>query len=148
MLRIIKNGLTNFGRNIWLSLAATLVMSVTLVIFATLFLLFILTNFSIHTIQNTVDVSVYFKVGFAEEQILKIKDSVQADPQVASVDYVSADQAFSNFKALHQSDPLIAASLNELNSNPLSATLHIKAKSLEDYPTSPRTWKPASIRIL
>ncbi|MDR3642228.1 MAG: permease-like cell division protein FtsX [Candidatus Doudnabacteria bacterium] len=133
-LRIIKNGFTNFGRNIWLSLAATMVMTVTLVIFATLFLLFTLTNYSIHTIQNTVDVSVYFKVGLAEEQILTIKDSVQADPRVEAVDYVSADQAFNNFKALHQNDPLITASLNELNSNPLSATLHIKARSLDDYP--------------
>jgi cell division transport system permease protein len=132
--RIIKNGLTNFGRNIWLSLAATMVMTVTLVIFATLFLLFILTSYSIHTIQNTVDVSVYFKVGLAEEQILKIKDTVQSDPKVAEVSYVSAQQAFDNFKALHQNDPLIIASLNELNSNPLSATLHIKAKSLDDYP--------------
>ena len=133
-LRIIKIGFVNFWRNIWLSLAATMVMTTTLVIFATLFMLFMVTNYSIHTIQNTVDVSVYFKVGLAEEQIFKIKDSVQSDARVKSADYVSASQAFDQFKARHQNDPLILSSLNELNSNPLSATLHIKANNLSDYP--------------
>lgn len=132
--RILKNGLTAFGRNIWLSLAATMVMTVTLVIFATLFLLFVLTSYSIHTIQNTVDISVYFKVGLAEEQIMKIESSVKSDPKVKEVSYVSASQAFDDFKARHQNDPVITASLNELNSNPLSATLHIKAVNLDDYP--------------
>jgi len=67
-LRIIKIGFVNFWRNLWLSLAATMVMTITLVIFSTLFLVFILTSYSLHTIQNTVDVSVYFKIGLAEDQ--------------------------------------------------------------------------------
>ncbi len=133
-LRIIKTGLKNFGRNIWLSLAATMVMTITLVIFATLFLVFVLTTYSIHTIQNTVDISVYFKVGLDEGQITQIKNDVSADPRVEEVDYISAQQAFDDFKARHQSDPLISESLNELNNNPLSATLHVKAYRLSDYP--------------
>lgn len=133
-LRIIKIGFVNFWRNFWLSIAATIVMTVTLVIFSTLFLVFILTNYSIHTIQNTVDVSVYFKIGLAEEQITKIKDGISQDPRIKEVNYVSATQAFNNFKAAHQSDPLITESLNELTENPLPATLHIKTYNLGDYP--------------
>jgi cell division transport system permease protein len=133
-LRVIKIGFVNFWRNLWLSLAATIVMTVTLVIFSSLFLVFILTNYSIHTIQNTVDVSVYFKIGLAEQQIDKIKDQISQDPRIKEVDYISASQAFDNFKAAHQNDPLITESLNELTENPLPATLHIKTYDLSDYP--------------
>src|SRR5437588_477114 len=95
--RVIKTGFVNFWRNLWLSVAATLVMSVTLIIFATLFLLFVLTNYSIKTIQDTVDVSVYFKVGLQEQQINKIKTEIQADSKVKEITYISAQQAYDNF---------------------------------------------------
>lgn len=133
-LRVIKIGFVNFWRNFWLSMAATIVMTVTLVIFSSLFLVFILTNHSIRTIQNTVDVSVYFKIGLAEDQITKIKDQIFQDPRIKEIAYISATQAFDNFKTTHQNDPLITQSLNELTENPLPATLHIKTYKLDDYP--------------
>ncbi len=111
-----------------------MVMTITLVIFSTLFLLFVLTNYSIHTIQNTVDISVYFKIGLSEDQINSIKSDVSQDEKVKEVSYVSAVQAFEEFKAKHADDPLVTQSLNELSENPLPATLHIKANNLEDYP--------------
>src|ERR1700733_6929273 len=117
--RVIKTGFVNFWRNLWLSLAATMVMTITLVIFGTLFLLFVLTNYSIHTIQDTVDISVYFKIGLAEQQINTIESQIQADPRVKQVTYISATDAFNNFKAAHAGDPLITESLNELTDNPL-----------------------------
>lgn len=132
--RVIKTGFVNFWRNLWLSMAATMVMSVTLVIFATLFLLFVLTNYSIKTIQNTVDVSVYFKIGLQEQQINNIKKQIQADSKVKSITYISAEQAYAEFKQKHQSNSDIIGSLNELTENPLPATLHVKANNLADYP--------------
>src|SRR5579864_8235058 len=92
--RVIKTGFVNFWRNLWLSAAATMVMTITLVIFSTLFLLFNLTSYSIHTIQDTVDISVYFKIGLAQQQIDSIKNDVQSDSRVKEVTYVSAEQAF------------------------------------------------------
>ena len=132
--RIAKTGLVNFGRNLWLSLAATMVMTITLVIFSTLFLLFALTNFSLHSIQNTVDISVYFKIGLAEEKILVLQKEIQSNPKTKEVKYTSAEAAFKNFKEKHANDLLITQSLNELTENPLPATLNIKAYNLEDYP--------------
>jgi cell division transport system permease protein len=115
-------------------MAATIVMTVTLVIFATLFLLFVLTNFSLKTIQDTVDTSVYFKVGLAQQQIDKINEAIKSDTRVKSITYVSAQQAYDNFKLKHQNDPLITQSLNELSDNPLPATSHVKTYNLSDYP--------------
>lgn len=133
-LRVIKTGFTNFWRNLWLSAAATMVMTITLVIFAILFLLFGLTNYSIKTIQNTVDISVYFKVGLDEGQIVKIEGNLKQDSRIKEIVYTSQQQAFDQFKARHTNDPLIQQSLNELTENPLPATLNIKTYNLSDYP--------------
>lgn len=132
--RIIKTGVTNFWRNLLLSAAATMVMTITLIIFSILFLLFALTNYSIKSIQSTVDISVYFKNGLVEEQILNIKKEFEADPKIKQIAYTSSQQAFEEFKLKHQNDPLITQSLNELTENPLPATLNVKAYNLEDYP--------------
>jgi len=134
-LRVIKTGLTNFTRNPWLSAAATMVMTITLVIFAVMFLMFAVTNYSIKSIQNTVDVSAYFKIGLAEQQINKIRSDLQKDSRVKQITYTSQQQAFDQFKQKHANDPLIQESLNELTDNPLPATLNIKTYNLADYPS-------------
>jgi cell division transport system permease protein len=133
-LRIVKTGCVNFIRNLWLSIAATMVMTITLVIFSTLFLLFAITNYSINSIQNTVDISVYFKNGLAEEKIKVLQDELNVNEKIKSVKYTSAAEAFESFKKKHENDLLITQSLNELTENPLPATFNIKANNLEDYP--------------
>lgn len=132
--RIIKTGFVNFWRNLWLSAAATMVMTVTLIIIAILFLMFAMTSYSIKTIQNTVDVSVYFKIGLGDQQISNIRQTLEADPMVKQLTYISSDQALADFKQAHANDPTITSSLNELTENPLPATLHVKANNLDDYP--------------
>jgi len=132
--RIIKTGVVNFWRNSWLSAAATMVMTITLVIFAVLFLLFAVTNYSIKSIQDTVDISVYFKNGLVEDQILSIKKDLETDPKIKEISYTSSAQALEEFKIKHQNDPLITQSLEELSDNPLPATFNVKANTLEDYP--------------
>lgn len=132
--RTIKNGLVNFRRNTWLSLASTLIMVVTLIILSTLTLLFTVTRYSINTIKERVDISAYFKTGTPDNKIQLVKDDLETNPKVRSVTFVSADQALADFKEKHKDDPLITESLNELNENPLPGTLQVKAQTLDDYP--------------
>lgn len=127
-------GLTNFRRNLWLAGASTLIMTITLIILSVLSLLFVITNSSVSTIKERVDISAYFKNGLAESQIQVVKDQLEEDSRIAEVRYVSADEALAKFKANHNNDPLLLESVGELNENPLPATLQIKAKNLEDYP--------------
>lgn len=127
-------GLTNFRRNVWLAAASTLIMTITLIILSVLSLLFVITNSSVKTIQERVDISAYFKNGLAESQIFVIRDELEQDSRIEEVRYVSAEEALNNFKETHSNDPLLLESVGELNENPLPATLQIKAKNLEDYP--------------
>lgn len=127
-------GLSNFRRNLWLAGASTLIMTITLIILSVLSLLFVITNSSVRTIKERVDISAYFKNGLAESQIQTIKGQLEDDSRIEEVRYVSADEALAKFKENHSNDPLLLESVGELNENPLPATLQIKAKNLEDYP--------------
>ena len=109
-------------------------MTITLIIFSVLSLLFVITSSSVHTIQERVDISAYFKNGLAESQIQSIKSQLEDDDRIDEVRYVSADEALAKFKENHTNDPLLLESVGELNENPLPATLQIKAKNLDDYP--------------
>lgn len=133
-IRIVKTGLVNFWRNAWLSAAATLIMVITLIILSSLLLLFGITSSSVTSIKERVDISAYFKNGLADDQILSIKKELEADPKISAVNYTSAQEALDQFRAKHQNDPLITETLNELDANPLPASLQIKAQNLEDYP--------------
>ena len=134
LFRIIRMGLSNFRRNLWLAGASTLIMTITLIILSVLSLLFVITNSSVKTIKERVDISAYFKNGLAESQIQVVKDQLEGDSRIEEVRYVSAEEALAKFKANHTNDPLLLESVAELNENPLPATLQIKARNLEDYP--------------
>lgn len=132
--RIFKTALTNFVRNSWLSATATMVMTITLVIFSVLFLLFGITRYSLRTFRDNIDVSVYFKNGLADQQALKIRDAIAADDRVASVKYLTAENVKEQFMTRNKDRPAILLSVNELVDNPFPPTMHIKAKNLDEYP--------------
>lgn len=131
--RITKSGVTNLRRNIWLAGASTLIMTITLIILSVLSLLFIITSYSVKSIQERVDISAYFKSDVSESEIISVRDNLKKDARIKSIDYVSSEQAQSDFTKRHQGDDLIIQSLGELTENPFPATLQIKANNLDDY---------------
>ncbi len=133
-LRVWKTGFTNFWRNKWLSLAATSVMVITLVIISVLSGLFSLTAYSVNAIKDRVDISVYLNPGVPEAKIDLLKKELEANPKISAITYVSASQALENFKAIHAQDQMILDSLAELTDNPLPATIQVKALNIADYP--------------
>lgn len=132
--RIVKSGTTNLRRNLWLAGASTLIMTITLIILSVLTLMFIITSYSVKSIQQRVDISAYFKSDVSEAKVLTIRDEIKQDPRVKEINYVSSEQAQAAFKEKHKGDQLIIDSLGELTTNPFPPTLQIKANNLEDFP--------------
>lgn len=131
--RIIRWGLINFYRNTVVSIASILMMTVTLtVIGATIFLNAVL-GFSLNQLSNKVDVNIYFYPKVSEGSILQLKQDLEQLPEVAHIEYVSENQALEDFKLRHQNDYLTLKALEELGSNPLGATLNIRAKTSGQY---------------
>jgi len=131
--RIIKSGLINFWRNGWLSTATVLIMTVALITWTSIFLSNVVLTSVLDVLAEKVDVSVYFNLDAKEPDILALKSKLEGLKEVANVEYVSTDQALEIFKNRHASDDVLLKSIQELDSNPLEASLNILAKDSADY---------------
>lgn len=131
--RVFRAGFLDFWRNGFVSLASILVMTVTLFVVGTTIFAGIILNTTLQQLRDKADVNVYFVPNAPEDQILQLQKSIEALPQVQSVQYVSADDALTAFRALHQNDQLTLQALDELGQNPLGAVLNIKAKDISQY---------------
>ncbi len=131
--RVIVSGIKNFVRSGTVSFATVLIMMVTLFIIGTLIFLSALLNYTVTNIRNKVDINVYFVTTAAPSDIAALQHKLTQLPQVQSVSYTSRAQALTEFRARHENDQLTLQALNELGTNPLDATLSIKAKEPSQY---------------
>jgi len=131
--RIFHYGFKNFWRNGWLSTATVAIMTVALTVFVGLIMFGVITKAAASSIQDKIDISVYFNTNTSEDQILNIQQSLESLSEVQSVDYVSRDQALATFEANHANDPTVTQAIQELDTNPLDASLNIKAKDPSQY---------------
>src|SRR3990167_3175780 len=140
--RIFKSGFVNFGRNIWLAIAAMAMMAITLTIL--LFAVVANATFS-HTISDItshIDVSVYLKDTVTEKQRTDLINNIKDQDNVIAVTYLSKEQALKNYKAQNSTNAVLLAAISELD-NPLPASLVISPKDpnqlapIKDYLEKP-----------
>lgn len=135
LIHILRNGFIDFWRNKWVSQATVAVMTITLLTVVSFFMFSSAINSVIDNLKARMDISVYFKIDTNESDILRVKKNLESLEQVKNVKYVSRSDALSLFKRRHQNDPLILQSLEEIGSNPLTASLNIQAKEpAADFP--------------
>lgn len=133
--RVVSGGWNNFKRNSYVSFGTTGVMTLVLLVFLMLITASYITRTIVASLEEKVDVTVYFKITATEEEIFAVQDEIAVQEPVAYVQYVSRDEALEEFKTRHAGDPLIQESLAEIEGNPLQASLNIKAKDPNQYAT-------------
>jgi cell division transport system permease protein len=133
--RVARYGLVGFIRNGFISLAAILIMTITLFVVSMLMISDAALNSVLQQLTDNVDVTVYFVTTATEDQMMQLQTSLKALPEVASITYVSRDEALAQFQARHQNDQLTMQALQELGDNPLDASLEVRAKDTSQYET-------------
>ena len=133
--RILKAGFVNFWRNGFLSFSSIIVLTLSLLVCGGLIFVSGMSTAYIHKIQNEVDINVYFSLDASENEILALKKNVENLPEVASVQYVTREQALATFKEIHKDEERILRGLEEIGENPLPASFNIKAKDPSRYET-------------
>lgn len=133
--RIIKNGFKAFSRNSVVSLASVLIMTVTLFVIGSVIFLNAILSFSLTQIQERVDINIYFYPETSLEKIFAFQSDLEQIPEVASVDYVSREDAITAFRERHADDFLTLQALDELDDNPLGASLNVQAINSAQYET-------------
>lgn len=115
------------------SLASILMMVITLFVITSLIFVKATLTASLDDIKSKVDVTVYFVPGADEAAITALQAGLTKLPEVKDVTYTSSDEAIAAFKEKHANDYLTLQALDELNDNPLGASLNIKAKDPSQY---------------
>lgn len=112
-MRMCRYGINNFSRNAWLTIAATAVMSITLlIVFVTLSARSVLID-SIAEIKNKVDMSIYVKNTTTSEDVKKIQEGLEKLPSVRRVAYKSSEEARAEFAQQNKSNGTALDALNE-----------------------------------
>ncbi len=130
-LRMCRYGVNNLSRNMWLTIAATAVMTITLlVIFTTVVARNVLDD-SVQAISKKVDMSIYLKGDTSQRDIDAMMSKVRTLPNVTDVAYVSADDARADFIENNKSD---ASALNAINNatNKFFSKLRVNLKDIND----------------
>jgi cell division transport system permease protein len=93
-VRVVKYGTKGFSRNIWLSMAATVVMAITLIIlFVTVVASVILTN-TAQLMKDKIDITIYFKPGLTEETLDSLTEMMESNDNVKSIEVSSSEQEY------------------------------------------------------
>src|SRR3989344_4832812 len=131
--RIIKSGYTSFRRNGWLSMATVMVATLMLFVLGNLVFLGALAGTILHSFESKIDVTVYFNQDATDDAMMAVKHDLEGLPEVKDVAFVSREQALVVFREKHKNNALIADALNELNDNPLQASLNVVARDPQEY---------------
>lgn len=131
--RIIRTGFVNFWRNGFLSFSAVVVITLSLSVFGALIFGSAFGRALINEVKNKVDINVYFNLDSQESDIFALRKTIEALPEVQKVEYVSREQALTDFKEKWKDNGFIMQGLEEIGSNPFPAVLNIKAKEPSQY---------------
>ncbi|MFZ6015932.1 MAG: cell division protein FtsX [Patescibacteria group bacterium] len=132
--RVISFAWKNFIRNAWIGLATVVVLVLALLSVNILIGVNVLASSAINILEEKIDVSVYFKPETPDAVLDQARSYMASLPQTHSVNVVKADEALEIFKERHKNDTSILDALEELEENPLGASMVIKANSTENYP--------------
>lgn len=131
--RVIRAGFIGFWRNAFVSLSAIFVITITLMVVGGMMLLGQLLDTSLAQIKEKVDINVYMVTTAPEVSVMELKASLESLPDVQEVIYTSREDALAQFREQHKNDELTIQALEELDDNPLGASLSIRAKETSQY---------------
>jgi cell division transport system permease protein len=128
--RIIKMGFQGFWRNRLLSLAAVLIMTLTLLIISIFVALNSIVDAAVKNLHEKIDLVIFFKDEASEEEILQLKRVLANQPETKSITYVNKQEAEARYRSRYKNDPTRLSSL-EITGNVLPRSLEIKAEPPE-----------------
>ncbi len=130
-LRMCRYGVNNFTRNAWLTVAATAVMTITLIIvFGTVAAQNILADTTTQ-VGKRIDRSIYLKPNTSEQQASKVIEGIRGLSNVESVSFISTEQGRTEFAQKNKADKDSLEALTQAT-NKIPATIRISLRDVND----------------
>ena len=131
--RIIKFAIEDLFRNFSLSVMTVVILVLMLLSVNTLVVVRAITEQAVTSVKEHIDVSIHFKNEASADQVQEVRSYVESFPEVTETQFLTKEQVLDQFKEMHESDAAILTSLDELDENPLGATLVVKTREPSDY---------------
>lgn len=130
-VRMCRYGVNNFSRNAWLTIAATAVMTITLlIVLVTLVARNVLVD-TVEDIRSRVDMSIYVQTDIKKNDVDTIRDDLSKLSSVTAVRYVSPSEARAAFANDNKADSNTLSALNEAT-NRFPGTFRINLKDINN----------------
>ena len=134
--RVVKYGTKGFGRNIWLSTAATVVMAITLIIlFVTVVASVILTS-TADMMKDKIDITIYFKPNTSTKTLEALTETIKTDSNIKSVETSTSEEEYAKFLAENESSDEILEILDDdmtkMMIDKMQATMRIKVYDVDN----------------
>lgn len=130
-LRMCRYGVNNFTRNAWLTIAATAIMTITLLV---VFASFVSHNVLVDTVdqlRDKVNMSIYLKTETTTEDVDKAVAELNKLPSVTKVEVKSPEQAREDFVQQNKNDSGALDAVKEAT-NKFPWTLNVKVADIND----------------
>lgn len=123
----IKQGFKNIYRNRLFSAASIGTIATSLFLLGIFYFVAANLSYTIKKAETNVGVTVFFEAGTSEEQIGEIGTKIQARPEVSSIEYLSAEETWEQYKEKYLSEEL-AETFGDDNplSNSASYSVYLK----------------------
>lgn len=130
-MRMFRYGVNNITRNAWLTIAASAVMTITLlVIFTTVAARTVLMD-TADGIRDGVQMSIYLNTDTTDEDAAEIVSELEELASVRSVAFISSAAAREEFVRQNSGDPEMLAAINEAT-NQFPGTLRVGVTDIND----------------
>lgn len=134
--RVMKYGAVGFARNVWLSIASTLVMTITIIIILVTFIASGILSSTAETLQEKIDVTIFLKPGTPSQTLKEMSGLLMEDSNVRQVIASTSEDVFNKFVEENRDDEVLMKALEDEEMNALmiaamQATLRVKLYDLD-----------------
>ena len=114
-LRILKYGVIGYGRNIWLSITSTFVMTLTLILLFVTVIASIILSSTADRMRDKIDITIFFKPGTESAVLQDLSDIIKKDPNVKTAEFSTSEQEYEKFaqETKKTGDAALLATIND-----------------------------------
>ena len=94
----LRQGIKNIRRNLMFSIASVLTMTACIFLFGVFYSIVNNVNNIAHKVEEEVPITVFFEEGTTEEEMQAVGEQIKERPEVARIEFESADDAWESFK--------------------------------------------------
>ncbi|MBQ8991881.1 permease-like cell division protein FtsX [Candidatus Saccharibacteria bacterium] len=137
-VRIVRYGAVGFARNVWLSVASTVVMTITILIMITTLVASAIFSSTADTfLREKVDITIFLKPRTSASVMKEMTTALMEDKNVRQVVATTSEEVFEKYLEENQDNKMLMKTLSEeemknLAISAMQASLRIKVYNLED----------------